>query len=76
MRRLVIVAPLSAVLLVALYGCRFFGPPKGPPQDVVAEGPRIGDVAPDIAGEDIEGTSFRLRDYRGKVVVIDFWANW
>ena len=76
MRRLLAIVPLSAVLLVALYGCRFFGSPKGPPQDAIAEGPRIGEVAPDIAGEDIDGIPFRLRDYRGKVVVVDFWANW
>jgi hypothetical protein len=36
----------------------------------------IGKTAPDIAGEDIEGKKFRLADYRGKVVVLDFWGNW
>lgn len=36
----------------------------------------IGKVAPDIEGEDLDGTKFKLSDYRGKVVVIDFWGNW
>ncbi len=36
----------------------------------------IGKVAPDIEGEDIDGVAFKLSDYRGKVVVIDFWGNW
>lgn len=36
----------------------------------------IGMVAPDIEGEDIDGVAFKLSDYRGKVVVIDFWGNW
>jgi ATP-dependent Clp protease ATP-binding subunit ClpA len=36
----------------------------------------IGKVAPDIEGEDIDGKKFKLSDYRGKVVVIDFWGNW
>ena len=36
----------------------------------------IGKVAPDIAGEDVEGVRFKLSDYRGKVVVIDFWGDW
>ena len=36
----------------------------------------IGKVAPDIAGEDIQGQKFKLSDYRGKVVVIDFWGDW
>jgi hypothetical protein len=36
----------------------------------------VGKVAPDIKGEDIEGVVFKLSDYRGKVVVLDFWGNW
>jgi hypothetical protein len=36
----------------------------------------IGMVAPDIAGEDIDGKKFKLSDYRGKVVMLDFWGNW
>ncbi len=37
---------------------------------------QIGDVAPDIEGIDAEGVSFRLSDYKGQVVVIDFWGFW
>ncbi len=37
---------------------------------------RIGKVAPEIEGEDISGVKFKLSDYRGKVVVIDFWGDW
>jgi len=36
----------------------------------------IGKTAPDIIGEDIDGTPMKLSDYRGKVVVIDFWGDW
>jgi len=36
----------------------------------------IGKVAPDIKGEDTEGKAFKLSDYRGKVVLLDFWGNW
>jgi hypothetical protein len=36
----------------------------------------IGKEAPDIQGQDVEGKSFKLSDYRGKVVVLDFWGNW
>jgi hypothetical protein len=36
----------------------------------------IGKVAPDIQGEDLDGAAFKLSDYRGKVVVLDFWGNW
>ena len=33
-------------------------------------------VAPDIEGEDMEGKKFKLSDYRGKVVMLDFWGHW
>ncbi|CAN5293827.1 hypothetical protein BH10PLA2_BH10PLA2_18140 [soil metagenome] len=36
----------------------------------------IGKVAPDIEGEDGDGKKFKLSEYRGKVVVLDFWALW
>jgi hypothetical protein len=36
----------------------------------------IGQPAPDISGVDSKGQRFRLSDYRGKVVVLDFWGDW
>ena len=36
----------------------------------------IGQVAPDIEAEDLDGVDFKLSEYRGKVVVIDFWGDW
>jgi len=36
----------------------------------------IGKPVPEIEAEDIDGTKFKLSDYRGKVVLIDFWGNW
>ena len=36
----------------------------------------LGKVAPNLDGEDIDGKKLRLSDYRGKVVVISFWASW
>jgi hypothetical protein len=37
---------------------------------------QIGMTAPDIEGEDVDGVKFKLSDYRGKVVVLDFWGDW
>jgi hypothetical protein len=37
---------------------------------------RIGMVAPEIEGEDLDGKPLKLSDYHGKVVVLDFWGNW
>ena len=36
----------------------------------------VGDEAPEIEGEDIDGKRFKLSDYRGKVVVLTFSGNW
>jgi hypothetical protein len=36
----------------------------------------IGTPVPDIVGEDLDGKTFRLSNYRGKVVVLDFWGHW
>jgi len=36
----------------------------------------IGKEAPDIEGSDIDEKAFKLSDYRGKVVVLDFWGDW
>ena len=35
-----------------------------------------GKPAPEIEGKDGTGTSFKLSDYRGKVVVLIFWGSW
>lgn len=37
---------------------------------------QIGMPAPEIEGEDLDGVTFKLSDYRGKVVLLDFWGDW
>lgn len=34
------------------------------------------EVAPDFTVQDIGGREVKLSDYRGKIVVLDFWASW
>jgi WD40 repeat protein/S1-C subfamily serine protease len=36
----------------------------------------IGKKGPEITGNDVDGKTFKLSDYKGKVVVLDFFADW
>jgi hypothetical protein len=47
-----------------------------PPPPNVPRGTQVGNLALEIEGEDIDGNRFRLSDYQGKVVLLDFWGNW
>jgi peroxiredoxin/predicted negative regulator of RcsB-dependent stress response len=37
---------------------------------------KVGKLAPSFAAEDIKGKTVRLEAYRGKYVLVDFWATW
>jgi len=37
---------------------------------------RVGDVPPDKLGRTASGDPVRLSEYRGKIVIISFWASW
>jgi peroxiredoxin len=36
----------------------------------------VGSTAPAFALKDVDGKPFDLADYRGKVVLLDYWATW
>ena len=55
--------PLILILSLAV-GC---SPPPGI---------RVGNTALPVEGNDVTGKPITLDDYRGKVVVVDFWATW
>src|SRR5215831_8926860 len=37
---------------------------------------RIGQIAPDFTGRTPEGKTAKLSDYRGKLVLLNFWSSW
>ena len=39
-------------------------------------GTAIGDEAPDIVMDGIDGKPMKLSSLRGRIVLIDFWASW
>jgi peroxiredoxin len=63
--RVVVVLVLLFLFASLLSGCRS-GPSKGP----------AGSAAPDFTVTDLQGKKLALSDYRGKVVLLDFWATW
>jgi thiol-disulfide isomerase/thioredoxin len=36
----------------------------------------VGRPLPELVGQDISGKEVKLSDYKGKVIVLDFWATW
>jgi thiol-disulfide isomerase/thioredoxin len=69
----VVVAVLAVTLATVLWliGSRFPNAGNGAPVLTRASGP-----APPIAGDSVQGDTFRLSDHRNKVVLVNFWATW
>ena len=68
----------SALAIALLVGCFMQGCSSGPRS--ARTGPVKPDKdrhqAPDFVLKDVNGKTVRLSDYRGKVVLLDFWATW
>jgi thiol-disulfide isomerase/thioredoxin len=41
-----------------------------------AESYKAGDIPFDLVGKTIDGTEIRVSDYKGKIVIVSFWASW
>jgi peroxiredoxin len=54
---------LSAVVLTGLLG-------------MTGRPPLVGGPAPEISLKNLEGQDVRLSDFRGKVILLNFWATW
>jgi cytochrome c biogenesis protein CcmG, thiol:disulfide interchange protein DsbE len=62
-------AKLTLLGFVALFVI-FFSRPHG------TRIPKLGELAPAFALQKDDGRPLRLGDYRGKIVVLNFWATW
>jgi thiol-disulfide isomerase/thioredoxin len=70
--------PFAFILTgLLLASCNLVQQVRSPPHNQpLAGGIPVGQTAPDIVGEDLDGVRFKLSDYRGKVVVVVFWGTW
>jgi peroxiredoxin len=48
----------------------------GAPEFTPVVGPLVGSLAPDFGARTLDGPSIRLRELRGRTVVLNFWATW
>ncbi len=72
----VIVVCIAAVIMLGKNASGTFSNVSAGPTLAGMPGAQIGQPAPNIAGEDLDGKAFKLSDYKGKVVLLDFWGNW
>jgi len=67
----------APLLLVALAGMApAADKPEPPAVRAVLQSANERKPAPEFALEDASGKTVSLKDYRGKVVLLDFWATW
>jgi thiol-disulfide isomerase/thioredoxin len=45
-------------------------------QDEAAGDPEVGDIAPGFSVKSLDGKDLTLSDFKGKYVLLDFWASW
>lgn len=68
----------ALALAIALAGLAWawMSRPAADPAEAVAPIARVGAPAPDIPLPMLDGRVQALSDYRGQVVVVNFWASW
>jgi thiol-disulfide isomerase/thioredoxin len=72
-RRLLILLSLAAA---GLAGCTQHSASPSPPKEVAIAAGEIGSRLPDFSVKGLQGRQISSADFRGKVVLIDFWATW
>jgi cytochrome c biogenesis protein CcmG/thiol:disulfide interchange protein DsbE len=64
-------AGVVVLLAIIVAGCGQATAPSGPPSNAGA-----GDPAPALTGTTLDGSSFDLANFRGRPVIVNFWASW
>jgi thiol-disulfide isomerase/thioredoxin len=70
----IILVVAMVVSLMLVFG---FNLARRPPRTSTAAGaPANNGIAPDFTLQSLDGQNIRLSEYRGKAVVLNFWATW
>jgi cytochrome c biogenesis protein CcmG/thiol:disulfide interchange protein DsbE len=74
-KRTVTIVSLSVLaLVIALSG--FLATRHPVSQATEAPSPLLGKLAPRLKGDELGGAKFSLKNERGKIVIVNFWASW
>jgi thiol-disulfide isomerase/thioredoxin len=67
---------MRARIIVAIAGLFLLSACNTLPNILNSPSPEIGAMAPDFTLRDLQGKETSLRDLRGQVVLLNFWATW
>jgi len=66
----------ACVVLLFLTALALSGCDNSTPKSQVAKGASVDNVAPDFTLTDMHGEQVTLSQFKGKVVILNFWATW
>lgn len=72
MKKLVLIGMVLLMVVASVIGC---GGSASEPEPILAPKPEL-NLAPNFQLRDLNGNLVSLRDFRGKVVFLNFWASW
>jgi thiol-disulfide isomerase/thioredoxin len=64
------------IFVLVLSGCNQNAPAVTEAPTNAVTGLEVGNLAPDLSFPDANGKNISLSVYRGKLVLVDFWASW
>ena len=72
-----VILPIILTLVLLVTGCSAGSePPDGKSPTAPVEGTQVGNLAPDFQLQNLDGQAVSLSDFRGKPVLVNFWASW
>jgi peroxiredoxin len=64
------------ISIITVFIALLVEPGKNPAWSMGERPPAVGHTATDFSLPDLDGRQVRLSDYRGKMVLLNFWATW